>query len=146
MISEARAREIEELVDGLSSLYKSEFGKVHFSEIVRHHGIRSAYIELPNPGIAAVHTDGTYSVLLNLGYHSDSAVRPSCPEAFTAFHELGHIFLGHLERGIGNLATGNRVQRALYNVREKEADVFARRFLENGAVVWTKPLSIWPFD
>lgn len=147
MISEARQREIYDLADELCKMYRSKFGDVHFPTIAQHNGIAVAYAKTTGlDALAGKFPDGSYIILLSLRYIQEG-VRPTTPEPLAAFHELGHIALGHLETGVEALGMSSRKAAAIRSrIREFEADKFAERVLENGARIWTKPLEIQVFD
>lgn len=51
----------------------------------------------------------------------NDTVQTESRKRFTIAHELGHIYLGHL--------LGNDISDDIYNLQEKEANYFAKRFL-----------------
>jgi Zn-dependent peptidase ImmA (M78 family) len=50
-------------------------------------------------------------------------------ERFTIAHELGHYFLGHLEKAGTNILSRGELSEREYLLYEREADVFARNLL-----------------
>ncbi|MCI6699543.1 MAG: ImmA/IrrE family metallo-endopeptidase [Lachnospiraceae bacterium] len=69
-------------------------------------------------------TAGKYLICFN-----DVDPRMEKRERFTIAHELGHYFLGHLEKAGTNILSRGELSDREYLLYEREADVFARNLL-----------------
>ena len=62
-------------------------------------------------------------------FYNDVDPRMGRRERFTIAHELGHYFLGHLEKAGTNILSRGELSESEYSRYEREADIFARNLL-----------------
>ena len=106
--------------------YSSEIKIVPYSRVVKQNGIPLAeVIKMFNSDLGAcIYEPSTNHYLV---YYNDIHSKEWC--RFTIAHEIGHIFLEHLQKAGSNIFNAVSIPEEDYKAYEKEANVFARNLL-----------------
>ncbi|MCD7947538.1 MAG: ImmA/IrrE family metallo-endopeptidase [Oscillospiraceae bacterium] len=120
---------IQALPVSISKILRADGIKLgRYSENTKHFHVNNLTHLTQNDGFTVLDAAGRLFV-----YYNDAASIPRI--RFTLAHELGHIYLGHLNPK-GGYTILNREPSSQDNPREMQANVFASRILAPACVLW----------